>query len=87
MQGNLVPDELKIGLEAKGATNINIQNDGQNVKVTFTYNDKDYTLYCASDAAKSQLDDVITDNTIDGAITGQSTRFNSLKNDAGRPGR
>lgn len=55
-QGNLVIDELKIGLEAKNAKNIDINDSNNITTVTFEYEGKQYTLKCATDATTSQID-------------------------------
>ena len=62
LSGNLVPDELKVGLASKGATNINIQNNGNMVVATFYYENKEYTLKCVADAAASQVDNITVDD-------------------------
>ena len=61
LSGNMVADELKIGLEAKGASNINIQNDGNTTVVTYKMNGKNCTLNCSTEAAASQIDSISVD--------------------------
>ena len=75
IQGNMTTDELKIGLESKGVNNVNInESDGMTV-VTFTYNQKNYTLKCATDAARSQIDNpqVNSVEEVEDAVTTEST--------------
>ena len=67
LQGNMIVDELKIGLEAKGAKDIKVTEKDGMTTVTFQYDNKNYTLQCAADAAASQIDDVtdeITDESM-----------------------
>ena len=59
--GNMVADELKIGLEAKGATDINISENGDKTVAKFSLGGIEYTLQCSTDAASSQIDDVTSD--------------------------
>ena len=64
IQGNLTPEELKIGLKAKGAINIWVDSiDNHNatlnkqVEARFNFNGKSYDIFCAVEAAESQIDD------------------------------
>ena len=61
LSGNMVADELKIGLEAKGATDINISENGDKTVAKFSLGGTEYTLQCSTDAASSQIDDVTSD--------------------------
>ena len=80
-QGNMTTDELQIGLQAKGAENINISDANGVTTATFTFENRNYTLKCATDAAASQIDDVqsaVTDDSI-------SASFNNLHTDKFTP--
>ena len=76
-QGDMTVDELQIGLKSKKINDINITEKDGITTVTFTYEDKKYTLKCSTDAAQSQIDDVkddATDNiTIEGGTTTPTT--------------
>lgn len=76
-QGDMTVDELQIGLKSKKIADINITENNGITTVTFTYENKKYTLKCSTDAAKSQIDDIndaATDNiTIEGGTTTPAT--------------
>lgn len=76
-QGDMTVDELQIGLKSKKIADINITENGGITTVTFTYEDRKYTLKCSTDAAQSQIDDIndaATDNiTIEGGTTTPAT--------------
>ena len=76
-QGDMTVDELQIGLKSKKVADINITENNGITTVTFTYENKKYTLKCSTDAAKSQIDDIndaATDNiTIEGGTTTPAT--------------
>lgn len=78
-QGNLVIDELKIGLDAKNAKNIDINDSNNITTVTFEYGGKQYTLKCATDGTTSQIDnssEVLEDSGISQVLS--SGHFDSL---------
>ena len=57
LAGNLTPHELSVGLESKGATYYSASHmEGGNYDVSFKYEGKQYSLSCATDAVRSQLD-------------------------------
>ena len=72
-QGDMTVDELQIGLKSKKVADINITENGGITTVTFTYENKKYTLKCSTDAAKSQIDDVKDDATKNVTIEGGTT--------------
>ena len=75
IQGNLTKEELLVGLKAKNIGNINIQDDGDNINATFAMDGKTYTLKCATEAAASQTDDKVVDDTSNKiTASGQGTR-------------
>lgn len=72
-QGDMTVDELQIGLKSKKVADINITENNGITTVTFTYENKKYTLKCSTDAAKSQIDDVKDDATKNVTIEGGTT--------------
>lgn len=72
-QGDMTVDELQIGLKSKKIADINITENNGITTVTFTYENKKYTLKCSTDAAKSQIDDVKDDATKNVTIEGGTT--------------
>lgn len=76
LNGDMIVSELKIGLEAKGATSIQVtESDGMTI-VTFKFNDKGYSLKCSTDAATSQVDDIRNTQTNDSVnVTNDKTHY------------
>ena len=71
LQGNLTKEELKVGLQAKGVTGFNVNDNAGTTSASFKFGDKNYTLNCASDAAASQVDDnIATDTTGNMSVSG-----------------
>lgn len=63
--GDMVTSELEIGLNAKGIEPVTItEQDGMTI-VTFKYENKDVTLKCSTEAAKSQIDDIKAEDKSD----------------------
>lgn len=69
MQGDMVVEELKIGLESKWVTDVTSTVQDGMTTVTFTYDNKVFTLKCATDAAASQIDDKTAEITDDSITT------------------
>lgn len=63
--GDMRTSELEIGLNAKGIEPVTItEQDGMTI-VTFKYENKDVTLKCSTEAAKSQIDDIKAEDKSD----------------------